>query len=97
MVPPSYINIENSYRVSSLLNKKNYDESKIYDEYKKLNEISNKNIEDTFKKSDEFIPNYYEKYESFNLKDLIAGKEVIFERFKNNNFFKSGNISWYNI
>ena len=95
MVPPSYINIENSYRVSSLLNKKNYDESKISDEYKKLNEISNKNIEDAFKKSDEFIPNYYEKYESFNLKDLIAGKEVIFERFKNNNFFKSGNISWY--
>ena len=94
-VPPNYINIENTYRISMLLNKKKYDESKALKELNKLKEISAKNIRDAFKKSDDSFYSYYRGKKIFNLGDLISGDEPVFEKFKGNNFLKSGNIIWY--
>ena len=78
-----------------LLNKKKYDESKTLKELNKLKEISAKNIRNAFKKTDDSFYSYYREKEIFNLGDLISGDEPVFEKFKGNNFFKSGNIIWY--
>ena len=94
-VPLNYINIKNTYRISMLLNKKKYDEPKALKELNKLKEISEKNIRDAFKKSDDSFYSYYKEKEIFNLGDLISGDEPVFEKFKGNNFLKSGNIIWY--
>jgi len=95
MIPPNYINIENSFRILLLLNKKNYEESKVLNELKKLNETSIKNIEKAFKKENDSFINYYKEKNIFKLAHLISGNEPVFEKFKNNNFLKSGNIIWY--
>ena len=94
-VKPSLINIERTQKISMLLNKKKYDESKVRKEIKKLNEASMKNIEKAFKKSEKPFSNYYKEKEKFKLQDLISGNEPVFAKFKNDNFFKSGNIFWY--
>ena len=88
------INIENSFRISKLLNKKEYDESKILKEKRKLNEISYKNIKDAFLEKDEDY-NYYSKYQTFQMSDLISGNEAIFENYKSNNYYDGVNIYWY--
>ena len=94
-VSPNYINIENPYRISVLLNKKEYDESKALEELKKLKEISTKNIKEAFLKSEDSFLSYYKEKETFNLGNLISGDEPVFEKFKSNNFLKSGSIIWY--
>ena len=100
-IRPEYIDIQNSLRVDMLLNKKEFDESKILKEKKKLNEISYKNIKDAFFGNNEDslseinYYNYQSKYPYFNMGDLISGDEIVFEKYKNNNYVKSGNIYWY--
>ena len=94
-VTPSYINIKNCFRISKLLNDKNYDESKIKKELKKINEISNKNIEDAFKKEDEHFTNYYKIRDSYSANYLFSGSESIFSKFKDNSFYKDKTINWY--
>ena len=94
-IQPSYINIENSFRISKLLNNKNYDESKIKKELKKLNELSNKNIEDAFKKKDEHFTNYYHDIKSYSAFSLFSGNESIFSKFKDNRFLKYASVTWY--
>lgn len=94
VVEPKYINIENYLRINILLNKNKYDETKIIEELKKLKEISIKKIEDAFLK-EERVVNNYNKYEIFYLKDLISGDEEVFDKFKNNRYYNSGNITWY--
>ena len=94
-VTPSLINIENSFRISKLLNKKEYDESKIKKELKKLNEISNKNIENAFKKNDDVFTNYYVYFSYMNSGELISGNEPIFKKFKDNSFLQGSSGNWY--
>ena len=94
-VQPNYINIENSFRISKLLNDKNYDESKYKKELKKLNELSNKNIEDAFKKKDDHFINYYHARDSYSASYLFSGGESIFSKFKDNSFYQNANINWY--
>ena len=94
-VQPNYINIENSFRISKLLNDKNYDESKYKKELKKLNELSNKNIEDAFKKKDDHFTNYYHARDSYSASYLFSGGESIFSKFNDNSFYQNANINWY--
>ena len=95
VVPPSFFNIEKSFRITLLLNKKKDEEQKILEEMKKLKEISTKNMEEVFKHSGDDFPNYYKQYKIFNLDNLISGDEPVFERFKSNSFLKTGKITWY--
>lgn len=97
-VLPIYIDIRNSLRVDILLNKKERDESKISEEIKKLNEMSSKNIKEAFYEKNEKSSsenNNYNVYDSFDRKNLISGNEIIFAKYKNNNYAKSGRIAWY--
>ena len=93
-IEPKYIDIHNSLRIDILLNKKEYDESKILKEKRKLNEISYKNIKDAFLEKDEDY-NYYSIYQTFKMSDLISGNEAIFENYKSNNYYDGVNIYWY--
>ena len=97
---PKYIDIQNSLRIDMLLNKKEFDESKILKEKRKLNEISYKNIKDAFfEKGEDSLSeiNYYNlmPLTSFKMSELISGNEIIFENYKSNNYAKSANIYWY--
>ena len=96
VVEPEYIDIKNSLRIDILLNKK-ADEAKISKEIKKLNEISSKNIKDAFFEKEEKSAkiNYYSSYQNFDMNELISGNEIIFEKYKNNDYAKSGSINWY--
>ena len=93
-IEPKYIDIHNSLRIDILLNKKEYDESKILKEKRKLNEISYKNIKDAFLEKDEDY-NYYSIYQTLSMSNLISGNEVIFENYKSNNYYDNANIYWY--
>ena len=96
--PPNHINIKNSYRVSLLLNKNKFDESKIYQELNKQNEITPQNIREAFFKNEEDFsscPTFYEEKKNFKLNDLISGDEPVFKNYKNDNLIKKGNITWY--
>ena len=96
VVKPEYIDIKNSLRIDILLNKK-ADESKIAKELKKLNEISSKNIKDAFfeKEDPSSTINFYSFYKEFSMNELISGNEIIFEKYKNNDYAKSEYITWY--
>jgi len=94
-VQPSYINIENSFRITKLLNDKNFDESKFKKELKKLNELSNKNIENAFKKKDDHFTNYYHVRTTYSTSELFSGSESIFSKFRDNSFFQNAYVKWY--
>lgn len=97
---PYYLEMDNSIRVSILLNKKDYDESKVFEELKKFNEISESDIRDAF---NAYFPKYsytYDAYRTspyyyFHLNEIIAGNGIIFEEFKDNEYLNNREIYWY--
>ena len=96
---PSDFEMENNLKISSLLNKKEYDEDKIKNYIEKLNDISDKTIHDTFYDSnceeEDCLSKYYFIINNsyYLLSDLISNSdEYIFKDF---NFVQDENISHY--